>query len=227
MANRSDRFSTLLPIAEFCNSHALIIGCGSIGAVIARTLCAMGVTNFTLVDPDTISHENLGTQGWRPGHLALPKVDALRTELLELNPLISCFTSTGKAPPIPDPPSGSLIPDYSVLFLCVDSIDARKSIYTSTFDFLLPTVDSRMTAETARTVFVPPNRTASTSYLASLPPPDPEGTPAIPCTAKSTLYCAQLAASLAIHRWTQHLRDSSTPFSDTTFHLPSLCFYPS
>ena len=107
MANRSDRFSTLLPIAEFCNSHALIIGCGSIGAVIARTLCAMGVTNFTLVDPDTISHENLGTQGWRPGHLALPKVDALRTELLELNPLISCFTSTGKAPPIPDPPSGT------------------------------------------------------------------------------------------------------------------------
>lgn len=66
---------------------ALIIGVGGLGLPAALYLAAMGIGKLILVDPDTITEENLHRQPlYTPQKLGRPKVEVLTDHLKQLRP---------------------------------------------------------------------------------------------------------------------------------------------
>jgi len=63
------------------SKHAVIIGCGAIGAVIADALAATGVGRLTLVDYDYYSEDNVFRHILDPTWIGLPKVIGLQYQL--------------------------------------------------------------------------------------------------------------------------------------------------
>ena len=72
------------------NESCLIIGCGSLGSNLARTLCDSGYKNLTLVDNDYLSIDNIARHACGFESVGLPKTNAIKTALEQSNPNITC-----------------------------------------------------------------------------------------------------------------------------------------
>ncbi|MDT2818043.1 ThiF family adenylyltransferase [Vagococcus lutrae] len=78
---------------EIKKKNILVIGCGGIGTVLMQNLIAFGIENFTLVDFDTISIDNLNRQlFFTTKDVGQYKVDILKNRLLEINPCLNIDT---------------------------------------------------------------------------------------------------------------------------------------
>jgi len=69
-------------------AHALIVGCGALGTVIADALCRAGVGTLTIVDRDTVELTNLQRQilfDEEDARQGLPKAEAARRKLERVN----------------------------------------------------------------------------------------------------------------------------------------------
>lgn len=69
-------------------AHVAVAGLGGLGSHIAVFLARIGVGHLHLVDFDRVELVNLNRQQYRLCHLDMCKTDALREELLELNPYL-------------------------------------------------------------------------------------------------------------------------------------------
>jgi sulfur carrier protein ThiS adenylyltransferase len=149
-----------------------------------------------LFDFDDVELTNITTQGYEQGDVAKPKVLAMQDaiERIDRNIVVT---------PIHD----RFRPRYQaseVIFCCVDKIDARKAIWRSVSPSCRFWCDGRMLGETLRVL------TASTElerrhYERTLFPAseaEPGG-----CTARSTIYTANLCAALMVHQFTRWLRE--------------------
>ena len=63
-----------------------IAGLGGLGSNIAFSLARIGTGHLHLIDFDRVDLTNLNRQQFWPRHVGMPKVEALRELLLELNP---------------------------------------------------------------------------------------------------------------------------------------------
>jgi len=63
-----------------------VVGCGSFGSALAEMLVRAGVGRLILIDPETLSGENLGRHILTGRDLGRPKVEAVADRLLEVNP---------------------------------------------------------------------------------------------------------------------------------------------
>ncbi|MCA9082021.1 MAG: ThiF family adenylyltransferase, partial [Planctomycetaceae bacterium] len=88
-------------------------------------------------------------------------------------------------------------------FCCVDTITARTAIWRSVHKQTKFWADARLQAETLRllTATDPGSRQHYPNTLF----PQPQSQPG-PCTAKSTIYTATLAAGFLVHQLTRWLR---------------------
>lgn len=66
--------------------HITIVGCGSFGSALADMLVRAGLGALTLVDPETLSVENIGRHLLTSRDLGKAKVHALAERLREVNP---------------------------------------------------------------------------------------------------------------------------------------------
>ncbi len=73
---------------KLSNTCVGIAGVGGLGSNCALLLARSGVSNFLLIDDDTVDASNLNRQYYMPKHVGMLKVDALEQILLELNPEI-------------------------------------------------------------------------------------------------------------------------------------------
>jgi molybdopterin/thiamine biosynthesis adenylyltransferase len=71
--------------AAIRDARLLVAGCG-LGSVVAETAARSGFTRFELVDPDTVDATNLNRQVYVTEDVGQPKVEALATRLLAVNP---------------------------------------------------------------------------------------------------------------------------------------------
>lgn len=69
-----------------------IAGLGGLGSHIAVMLTRMGVGTLFLVDFDIVEPSNLNRQFYNLSHLAMNKTDALKSQLVEINPFIEIKT---------------------------------------------------------------------------------------------------------------------------------------
>ena len=66
-----------------------IAGAGGLGSNCAINLVRTGFEKFIIADFDVVEPSNLNRQAYLPGHIGLPKVDCLKSQLLNINPACS------------------------------------------------------------------------------------------------------------------------------------------
>lgn len=97
MACNDDRYSrqTVMPeIGEegqkkLKSAIALVVGVGALGSVQAELLGRAGIGKLILIDPDVVSLSNIQRQAlYTSKDIDIPKVEALKKHLLEINPRI-------------------------------------------------------------------------------------------------------------------------------------------
>lgn len=109
------------------DSRIHIVGCGSVGSTLAENLARCGLTNFTLWDFDDVEPHNIVNQMFTQKQFGMPKVEALKQILLDINPDIK-----DKIELEPAGWNGRMMSGY--IFLCVDSIDLRREIVEKHID---------------------------------------------------------------------------------------------
>lgn len=77
------------------NAKVLLVGCGSLGGMVAEELILAGVRNLTLVDHDKFSAENLCRHVLSMDSLGRYKADALKEHLSKKMPLLNVSAYSG------------------------------------------------------------------------------------------------------------------------------------
>ena len=204
LANRDVRQRDLVPPERLARCHAVVIGVGSIGRQVALQLAATGVPSMTLVDPDTVAVENLATQGFSPNDIGDAKVDAVGNACHEQSPMLELHVKRERFKK--SSIRGWLRTQDHCVFVCVDTIEARRLIWETVRGVASFFTDGRMTAEVIR-VLASDCPSVDAQYPKSLFSAGEAF--AGSCTAKSTIYTANIAAGLMVGqfaRWLRRLR---------------------
>ena len=192
---RFSRQADIVPRERILDCTATIIGVGAIGRQVALQLTAIGVPHLQLIDFDHVEISNLATQGFLQKDLKRPKVDVTAEFVREMNNdlVVEVILERFKR----STPVGNCV------FACVDSIEIRKLIWDAVKDKVSFYCDGRMSAEVLRIITACDEKgreyypqTLFTAQQAH----------AGPCTAKTTIYCANIAAGFMLAQFTKYLR---------------------
>ena len=196
--NSSERYSRqqeLIPPERLAACPATVIGIGAIGRQVALQLAAIGIGNLQLIDFDIVEESNVASQGYREHDIGRLKVHATAEACRQINGELSIDaveTRFGRSMSIGD-----------AVFCCVDSIVTRRLIWEATKDRTRFYTDGRVNAEVIRVLSA--SDQASREYYPTTLFSAGEAH-AGSCTAKSTIYTANIAAGLMLGRFTQWLR---------------------
>ena len=196
--NPTERYSRqrdLVPAERLGTCRITIVGAGAIGRQIALQLAAMGAASLQLVDFDSVEESNLASQGYLQDDLGRQKVHATADLCQQINhslETVECDERFRRSMAV-----------GNVLFCAVDSIETRKLIWAAVKDRTAFFADTRMNAEVVR-VLTACDPAGRQHYPGTLF--DAREAHAGSCTAKSTVYTANIAAGLAIGQLTKWLR---------------------
>ncbi|MDI6451744.1 ThiF family adenylyltransferase [Anaerobaca lacustris] len=196
---RYSRQRDIVPPERIVACQATVIGVGAIGRQVALQLAAMGILWLELVDFDLVETSNLASQGYLEDDLGQLKVDATAMQCRKVNAGIEIVS-------VPERFRRSMEIGNAV-FVCVDTIDIRRLIWQAVGEQVSFFCDGRMSAEVLRvlTACDAPSRSHYPSTLFRM-----EEAFVGPCTAKTTIYCANIAAGMMIAQFTKYLRQLPT-----------------
>ena len=194
-AGRYTRQSGLVDLQKF-NRPVAVVGTGAIGSHVAECLAKMGAPELLLIDPDTVSVENLGVQGFTEADLGELKVEAVRRR-------VGLINSSVKVKGIPRKYSRGMVPRDAAVISAVDSITVRGRLFEDATRLGCPLfIDGRMSAETFQVYTVPAGDEAAWHiYRGSLFPAAEAFRDG--CTAKATIYCAFIVAGFIVNAYKQ------------------------
>jgi len=185
----------IVPAERISQCKATVIGVGAIGRQVALQLSAIGVPWLQLIDFDRVEWSNLASQGYLEADIGKLKVNAT----LELCRRIN---ATAQINAVPERFRRSM-EIGNVVFCCVDSIQVRQLTWEAVKDRISFFVDGRMSAEVVR-ILTACDSNSRDHYPTTLFSPDEAFVG--PCTAKTTIYCANIAAGLMLAQFTKYLR---------------------
>lgn len=192
---RFSRQKDIVPPDRLALCRATVIGVGAIGRQVALQLAAMGIPWLQLIDYDMVEPSNLASQGYLEEDLGRPKVEATGElcrrishglELRQENERFRRSIEIGMA-----------------IFCAVDKIAIRRAIWDAVKDKASFFTDGRMSAEVLR-VLTACDAASRKHYPTTLFAAGEAyaGT----CTAKTTIYCANIAAGVMLAQFTKWLR---------------------
>ena len=198
----------------FCGKDltVAVIGVGAVGRQIALQLSAMGVSELRLVDFDTVEDVNLCAQGFRERDLGKSKVEAVAKAAWELNKGTKIIQHEGIY-------SSEQIEGVDFVFCCVDNMASRKQIaeeYEGAAFF-----DSRMAARVCAVKTI--NDAWSYEYYMKELFTDDEMVQET-CTAKTTLFCANICAGIMIAQMVTCWQGSLVKH-DICFDIAAMTFF--
>ena len=192
---RYSRQQDIVPPERIARCKATVIGVGAIGRQVALQLAAVGVPWLQLVDFDVIETSNLASQGYLETDLGRLKIEATAALCQQLNAAIELtFVSVRFR---------RSLEVGNTVFCCVDRIDVRRLIWEAVRDQVGFYCDGRMSAEVLRVLTAGDDE--SRSYYPTTLFRTEEAFVG-PCTAKTTIYCANIAAGLMVAQFTKYLR---------------------
>ena len=198
MTSSNDRYlrqRDLVPAEKLARVTATVVGVGAIGRQVALQLAAMGVPRLQLVDPDVVEEVNLPVQGYLEADLGQAKVEATAALIRQVNSTVPLELHRERF--------RRSLRVGDVLFCCVDSIATRKLIWEAVKDRISLFVDGRMSAEVIR-VLAAGDEAGCQHYPTTLFAQEEAFVGA--CTAKSTIYAANIAAGLMVGQFAKCLR---------------------
>jgi sulfur carrier protein ThiS adenylyltransferase len=210
---RDIRQRSLVPPERLAACHAVVIGVGAIGRQVVLQLAAMGMPEMTLFDDDLVGVENLAPQGYLAEDVGKFKVAASAELCRQLHPSVQvhAVATRFKRSTVKAIVKGKPV----IVFACVDSIGTRKLLWEALRYQAAFFVDGRMSAEVVRVLAVETPAT-DTGYAKTLF--DAREAFVGPCTARSTIYTASIAAGLMVSQMTKWLRGLPVD-ADLTFNL--------
>ena len=196
---RFSRQTTLVPSDKLANTAVTVVGVGAIGRQAAMQLAAVGVRHLQLIDFDTVELANVASQGFPICDIGKPKVVAVQEAINTYDPDITVFTIVNRycARFVLNP----------VVFCCVDSMKIRKLIWKQCKDKIDLWIDARMLSEIIRVLVVDcaANYLEGSRYYDASLFSDEEAERGR-CTAKSTIYTANVAAGFMLQQFVMWLR---------------------
>ena len=195
LRERYMRQQQIVPADRLSACRASVVGIGAIGRQVSIQLAAIGIPELQLIDPDTVEPVNLACQAFMEEDLGSSKVESTAVFCRQLNSEVEitpCCERFRRRAEI-----------GNVLFCCVDSIETRRLIWEGVKDRVLFFADARMSAETLRvlTVTGPDGRQHYPSTLFRS-----EEAYVGACTARSTVFCANIAAGMMLEQFSRWLR---------------------
>jgi len=192
---RYSRQKDIVPPERIAACKATIIGVGAVGRQVALQLTAMGIPWLQLIDFDVVETSNLASQGYLEEDLGKLKVEATAAQCRRINSAIEIVS-------VPERFRRSM-ETGNVVFDCVDKIDVRKLIWEAVKNAASFYVDGRMSAEVLR-VLTACDSPSRQHYPTTLFHTEEAFVGA--CTAKTTIYCANIAAGMMVAQFTKYLR---------------------
>lgn len=183
------RQSDLIP-EQVLGQKITVIGAGAVGSHTIMSLARMGFGNICVWDFDEVSEENMNCQGYYMSDIGLNKAEAIKRHVQ------GAVGFTIQA--VKEPWKGET-PLEGIVILALDSMEVRKQAYTymKKFGTAQMMIDPRMGAEFALMYVINPNdKKDQTTYEKTLYTDDDAVRE--PCTAKSTIYCANLLAGQVV-----------------------------
>lgn len=161
-----------------------IIGAGAIGSWTSLALAKMGFLNQTVIDFDTVGVENMNSQFYPLYMIGEPKVEALKS-------MVEMFTGH-KLNVINDKYTGAKLTD-NIVIAAVDSMEVRREAFLNTDNGMF--IDPRMGAEQMHLYALRANADVDKETYMKSWYSDSEALHE-KCTAKSTIYCANILSGL-------------------------------
>jgi sulfur carrier protein ThiS adenylyltransferase len=192
---RYSRQRDLVPPERLAACKATVIGVGAIGRQVALQLAAMGIPWLQLVDFDSVEESNLASQGYLQDDLGRPKVEATADMCHQTNHMLEVYSLAQRF--------RRSMHIGNIVFCCVDAIDTRRHIWEAVKDKVDFWADGRMSAEVLR-VLVAHDPVSRKHYPTTLFAAEEAFVGA--CTAKTTIYCANVAAGLMLAQFAKWLR---------------------
>jgi hypothetical protein len=205
-----DRFSRqedLVPRDQLRDLSVSLIGLGAVGRQVALQLASIGVRRLQLIDFDRVDLSNVTTQGYLAEEIGISKVAALSKSIARIDDTIEVSQVNDRFRAKLEVGRG--------VFCCVDSIEARAAIWKSVSRRCDFWADGRMLGECIR-VLVAQDELGRSYYPTTLF--TAAEAHAGRCTARSTIYCANIVAGLLVHQFVRWLRGHPTDH-DFSFNL--------
>lgn len=194
-----------------------VVGCGAVGSKIVMELAKLGISNIHVWDADDVESHNISNQAFYLDDIGKPKVDAMKDHVLRAtgieikthNQFIEGKEDLGR-----------------VVFLCVDTMSARKSIFENCLkhNFITDlTVEVRMGIEELRVYgFNPCSRDDIIKWEQTLV--DDSETVESACGSKTTVGAiAGMTAAFAVVRfmqWFNHAENQPLHFEQIVITRP-------
>lgn len=202
---RYSRQKEIVP-GEAQSRPVLVIGAGAIGRQVILQLASIGVDKFIIFDDDTVDESNICTQGFLEAQIGRHKVEVMTEAIAAINKDAQVVAYPDRF----EEKSWAIIEksrskmDWApveTIFCCIDCIEGRAKIWQAAKGKGL-FIDGRMTAESMRVITVD-NRDQEYYQTTLFKKSEAQGAT---CTAKSTIYCANICAGLMLSQYTKHLR---------------------
>ena len=148
-----------------------------------------------MIDHNKVEWSNLANQGYLEGDMGQLKVNATLELCWRINANIEIHAVSERF--------RRSMEIGNVVFCCVDRIDVRRLVWESGKDKVSFFTDGRMSAEVLR-VLTAFDSQSREHYPTTLFRPDEAFIG--PCTAKTTIYCANIATGLMVVQFTKYLR---------------------
>ena len=134
MSNKSYFFSNPPGLTEkLKNKHIFIAGAGGLGSNAAMLLVRAGADNLTIIDFDKIEPANINRQFYFRDQRGVPKVEALKINLLRINPNIKIEIINER---LTKENCQNIIPENSDIILeCFDSAENKAMIASFALQF--------------------------------------------------------------------------------------------
>jgi len=134
--------SSVWDLALIRRSKALVVGAGALGNEVSKNLAMMGLRLIAVLDRDIVETANLSRSVFfRESDHGRPKVDVISERLRDLNPDVEILPIAGD---IDAALSMGLLQRMDVIFSCLDSRLARRSINRMCEKLAKPWVDGGM-----------------------------------------------------------------------------------
>ncbi len=192
---RYSRQKDIVPPERIAACRATVIGVGAIGRQVALQLAALGIPHLQLVDFDRVETSNLASQGYLQEDLGTLKVEATAALCRRINPGLEIVSVAERF--------RRSLEIGNTVFDCVDQIDVRRLIWEAVKNTASFYVDGRMSAEVLR-ILTACDSQSQRHYPTTLFRSEEAFIGA--CTAKTTIYCANIAAGMMIAQFTKYLR---------------------
>jgi sulfur carrier protein ThiS adenylyltransferase len=193
--NRFTRQQQIIPAEQLAAMKATVIGVGAIGRQVALQLAAIGVPWLQLIDHDTVEEVNLAPQGYLETDLGRPKVETTAEMCRRLNSQVELHVEQARF--------RRSMEIGNVVFCCVDKINTRRLIWDAVKDKVDFWADGRMSAEVLR-VLTASDAASRKRYPTTLFAQEEAFVGA--CTARSTIFCSNIAAGLMVSQFAKWLR---------------------